>query len=808
MRFWSFLALTVLAAGLACDEPGAPPTVTGTLEVAVSGLPDTTDADITVTGPGGFSRPITKTQAITGLEPGTYTIAVERVSTDLATFEPAFGSFTVTVSGRSVSQAAVIYAVVTGAIRVTVTGAPPDAPGSVVITGPSGFRDTLTASSTLGRLAPGTYTLTPIETSRGSEIWVPKPAILVVTVTPSVTPVAATISYALTTGIMAVYVNGLPVGVAAAITVTGPGGYTRTVTASVVLEGLREGRYDLVAAPVTGGGGHTPSPVAQSVTVVPGATGQASVNYWPDTPPPGLNLAIDAVHMQQVVQTYGGAVPAIAGREGLLRVYVRASAPNTVSPLVRVRLYVGTQLVSTVPVPATSPGVPTAIDQSALAKSWNATIPAALMQPGLRIMVDVDPDNLVPESAEDDNAWPSSGTPLALDVRAVPPLAIRLVPITQSANGLTGHVTPDIARQYEAEARRLLPVGALTVDVREPFVTSAPAIQPNDANGAWVQILSELNALRALEATTAHYYGVIKAPYTSGVIGISFLPSVVAVGWDSLPNATSNMVHELGHNFGRVHSPSCGARGPDANYPYADGSIGVYGFDQSTGTVISPQARDIMGYCDGRWISDYTYMGILAFRASQPSVIALDNRGAARPGLLVWGRIGLDSVVLEPVFAVTAPPKLPLAGGPHQLDLLDERGDRLVSLSFAGERTSHAPDKSEHFAFVVPLDALGGRDLAEVRFHSAQRRGVTRSTGASAHAPAGSGVVATRLSSTQVRMHGTGSGARGVLVRDAATGAIVTISRGEPGTLTTRATMLDVTVSDGIRNHRQTVVVR
>jgi hypothetical protein len=779
--------------------------------LSVTGLPDTIDAQITLSGPNGYSTRLSGPRTITSLVPGPYTITASQVVTGVATFVPAFQSLPVTVGASSVSKVTVIYAVTTGSILVVVAGAPPDVPWKVVVSGPAGYRDSVSANTTLGNLAPGSYAVSAGELRKGPDIYAPKPAEFVVIVPASVTSVPAVIGYTLVTGSLALHVNGLPAGVSAQVAITGANGFTTSATGSITLDGLLLGRYDVAASPVgSATGQHTPSPSSQSVTIVPGATALVSVNYWPGTLP-GLNLAVEAVQLQQVVQTYGGAVPSIAGRDALLRVFVRASEPNAVAPAVRVRLYDGDQLVSTAAIPAPAAGVPTSIDEGQLSGSWNLPIDGSLMRPGLRVLAEVDPDNAVLETVESDNVWPSSGTPLALDVRTVPPLAVRLVPVTQTATGLTGNVTPANAHEYFEAARKLLPLDVLTMDVRVPYTSNAPALQPNDANGAWVQILSELNALRAAEGTTAHYYGVVRATYSSGVAGLSYLPSVVAVGWDTLPHAAATMVHELGHNFGRLHSNSCGAGGYDANYPYANGAIGVYGYDAMSGTLRAPSTPDIMGYCSDRWISDYTYTGILGFRATQSMVLAGAYEGnAPRPGLLVWGRIGAAGPVLEPAFEVNAPAKLPASAGPNRIEVLDASGNVLLGLPFRGDRTVDVPGgNDEHFAYVIPLEALGGGEPARLRVLAAGRRSElaavsgTRDQLAQDFAPA-----VQRISPTRVRMLWRHSPGRGVLVRDAQTGAILSFGRGGQAEIATSGQRLDLTFSDGVRSARRSVVIR
>ena len=566
-----------------------------------------------------------------------------------------------------------------------------------------------------------------------------------------------------------------------------------------------------LASPANSGTGpYTPAPATQGVTVVPGAVGLVNVNYLAGTSPPGLNLAIEAVQLQQVVQTYGGGVPLITGRDALVRVFVRASEPNATLPQARIRLYDGAQQVVSLTASGPGSGVPTVVNEGDLASSWNVPVPASLLKPGLRILVDVDPSNLVAESVEDDNTWPSSGTPLTLDVRNVPALAVRLVPIAQTSTGLTGNVTESNSAQYYDAVRRLMPVNQLTMDVRQPYTTNLPPLQAGDGNGSWVALLNELNALRAAEGSSAHYYGVAKVPYESGIIGISFLPSVVAAGWDVLPNAASTMVHELGHNFGRQHSGSCQSGGIDGAYPYPGGNIGVYGYDASTASLRPPFTPDIMGYCSQRWISDYTYTGILGFRETSSLAQVLASTEPS-PGLLVWGRIGASGVVLEPAFEVTAPARLPATGGPHQIEVLDESGKVLASFQFRGEQVVDVPRmEDEHFAFVIPFRVFGGVSPARLRLSAAGRRVELTARLQTSRAQLADDLSPTvqRVSPSHVRVMWRDAPGRGVLVRDAQTGAILTFARGGRAEVVSRSNSLDLTLSDGVRSARRSLLVR
>src|SRR5688572_20993049 len=153
----ALFAAALLVAG--CDDPNDPAPVTGSLTLAVEGLPDTIAADITVSGPGGYTAHVTRAQTFPSLVPGSYTITASQVRNNVATFAPVVSPVFVDVGANAVSGASVIYSLTTGSIAVTVTGVPPDVPWKVLVTGPAGYRDSVSANGTLGNLVPGLYSL-------------------------------------------------------------------------------------------------------------------------------------------------------------------------------------------------------------------------------------------------------------------------------------------------------------------------------------------------------------------------------------------------------------------------------------------------------------------------------------------------------------------------------------------------------------------------------------------------------------------------------------------------------------------------
>lgn len=800
---------------------------TGAITVTITGLPQAVAASVVIAGPSNFRDTVTSTGTVTNLAPGTYTLTANAAVAGTHSYTATPASRTVQVTAGSTPIAASFtYALATGGIALNVTGLPGNVASDITVTGPGGYSRTVTATSLLLGLATGSYTVTARTVSSASAHWAPNPASQAVTVAPSTSATTVTVNYVTATGGLTVTIGGLSGGVNAAVTVTGPNAYSRLVTATTTLSGLLQGTYTAAAASVTSSGTtYSPTPASQQVVVGGGATSSVSVTYTASTPPPppppsGLNLTIDGMHVQQVVQSYAGAVPLIAGRDGLLRVFVKASATNSAMPAVRVRLYNGATLASTITINAPTAAVPQAVAEGTLGSSWNTTIPGALMQPGLRILADVDPTNVVTEGAEGDNSFPTTGTPLTMDVRSVSTFSLRFVPVLQSANGMQGGVTTGNANSYLSQLRALFPLGTIDADVRSAYTTAAPALQSGDGNGAWGQILSEMNALRTADASTRYYYGVVKVGYSSGIAGLGYVPGRAAIGWDYLPSASEVMAHEVGHNFGRFHAPGCGAGSPDGSYPHADGKIGVYGYDLSGNILRAPSTYyDLMGYCNTNWISDYTYTAILNYRASNPFVAAAGFAagGYARRGLLVWGRVQQGQVILEPAYEVDAPPALPTRPGPHRLQGFGPLGESLFDLSFDGERVADHPDPTaRHFAFVVPLDGMRGSSPARLRA-TVNGRQVERSapvppaargaTAPNATSGAGAALRVERLDARRLRVQWDSASARGVLVRHPRTGEILAFARGGEAVVFTSESSLDLTASDGVRSTRARVAV-
>lgn len=338
---------------------------------------------------------------------------------------------------------------------------------------------------------------------------------------------------------------------------------------------------------------------------------------------------------------------------------------------------------------------------------------------------------------------------------------------------------------------------------RRATTTTSDTLQDDNGNGAWVTILREIDFLRTAEASARYYYGVAKVSYISGVAGVGYVSDPAAgvharaaLGWDYLPSGSLVAAHELGHNWGRNHAP-CGDPGNlDAEYPYPDGSIGVYGLDVETEELKPPGSSDMMGYCESKWISDYTYAGVLNY-LSPPSLLVMSPASSqeVQPSLLIWGYIRDGQPMLEPAFQVNTRPRLPSRSGPYLLEALASDGSAVFAFAFSPDEIADAPGSRQNFVFAVPLQATMA-PIARLRITGSGREAVLE-PGPAARPSAQLG----RGADGQVRLRWDARSYPMVLVRDPDTGEVLSLARGGDVRLPISKNRLDLVLSDGVRSH-------
>jgi len=414
-----------------------------------------------------------------------------------------------------------------------------------------------------------------------------------------------------------------------------------------------------------------------------------------------------AAYLTQAVQSRAFPVPLVAVEKALLRVFPTALKETREGiPLVRARFYRDGVETHEVDIPGKSTPIPTEVDEGDLAKSANVEIPGAVVQHGLEMVVEIDPDSTLDPELGVTKRIPEEGR-LALEVKDMPPLDLTLIPFiwSHTRDSAIVDLIEEMADEQEDHEMfgelHLLPVGEVHVTAHEPVVSSTNNV---------IGLLHETIAIRVMEGGTGHYQGMMSPPVT-GARGVAFAPGRSSV---SVPNA-GTIAHELGHNFNLRHAPCGDPAALDPFYPQSDGSIGAWGYDFRDGeSLVPPSTPDLMSYCrPNRWISDYGFTSALRFRGSDADSVALPHRGSSQ-SLLLWGGIDANGTpLLEPAFLVDAPPALPDSAGEYRLVGRNFDGAELFSLSF-GMPVVLDGDGSSGFAFTLPAQSSWETGLASI----------------------------------------------------------------------------------------------
>ena len=413
-------------------------------------------------------------------------------------------------------------------------------------------------------------------------------------------------------------------------------------------------------------------------------------------------------YLTQAVQSRRAAVPLVAGRDALLRVFVTAERSTGAGlPPVRARFHLGGAQAHEVVIPAQSGAMPTEVEEGNLLRSSNAAIPGEIVHPGLEMVIEIDPDGTLDPGLLSTRRIPQVGR-ASVEVHEMPHLDLTLIPFIWSSEPDSAII--DIVRAIAAdpdnhellrETRTLLPVGSLAVTAHDPVLSTR-----NNANA----LLGETSAIRVMESGSGFYMGTM-----SGRLGGFAGGGLAQLGGRSsvaIPRGPT-MAHELGHNLFLRHAP-CGSADPDPSYPYPDGSIGAWGYDfRNGGSLVPPSTPDVMSYCSPAWISDYSFSKALRYRVSTGA----DAGVSPSRVLLLWGGVDRDGKsFLEPSFLLDAAPALPRSRGDYEIKGHDHEGEELFSLRFGMSEVPHGAGGSE-FAFALPahpalVDALASITLA------------------------------------------------------------------------------------------------
>ena len=280
-------------------------------------------------------------------------------------------------------------------------------------------------------------------------------------------------------------------------------------------------------------------------------------------------------YLTQATQSREYPVPLVAGESALLRVFVMSEAETAENiPPVRATFFVDGAEVHVANIPAGSSAIPTEVQVGELDLSANAEIPAEVIQPGLEMVVEVDPDGTVDAALGRGEAHPrrragggggEGGAPV------VPaPGPVRLDRGQQPGGR-------GVRRRRHAGPRPLLPRRETLNPVGVFEITSHPSVTVS-SNRHLRTCWRSWTESRMVEEGIGHWMGLNANP--TGASGVAYLganpnPNQGKIAISLLSAGT--IAHELGHNLNLRHADCGDPALLDQTFPYDNARTGVWG---------------------------------------------------------------------------------------------------------------------------------------------------------------------------------------------------------------------------------------
>ena len=213
-------------------------------------------------------------------------------------------------------------------------------------------------------------------------------------------------------------------------------------------------------------------------------------------------------YLTQAVQSRQIPVPLVAGDDALLRVFVTARRATTEGiPPVRVRIYIDGRETHVEEIPGKPGPLPTEVDEGSLETSAYAVIPGTLVQPGLEMVAEIDPDGTLDPSLGVARRIPETGR-LPVDVQAMPKFRLTIVPFLwrekpdSTVLAITREMAADpLNHELLWKMNTLLPIADdYDLILHDPVLTS---------NNVSMQMTLETEAIRVMEGSDRYHMGTM-----------------------------------------------------------------------------------------------------------------------------------------------------------------------------------------------------------------------------------------------------------------------------------------------------------
>lgn len=417
-------------------------------------------------------------------------------------------------------------------------------------------------------------------------------------------------------------------------------------------------------------------------------------------PPPVVDLSVSRIEIIQGITMGNAYTVQVAGRPALVRVFVGLTGAGSQGGVMgRLTRYVGGAAQDSLN--AGPINVLASTSESSLAETLNFNLPASWLSAGTSYVLQLDPNNTIPETNKANNRYPPVGQ-ASFNFMNAPTLDVVIVPVHYARPGAPATDPPTADLSYvNWMPLKVYPVSQINYTLHSSITFNGDLSIANGSAG-WSALLNQITDIHAQEDLGEHkvYYGLVDSVAADGcsggcIAGIAWInqppPNYVsksALGFagfgDNRNEASPIMTHEIGHTFGRYHSP-CGTTTALGPYPYPGATLGQWGYDNANGQLLDPNTyRDYMSYCDPAWTSDFTYQAVFnawswvsnPFGAAAPA-------GQAEAWVVSGSYDQAGQWQVNPAHLQALPQSMLANGGPLRLELVDGAGKVLRSQAFA-----------------------------------------------------------------------------------------------------------------------------